>query len=102
MGFPPRRTGPHLILVSADEPAGECTPAHHAQAEVLSTSGQWVPVTVLAWHQLAEPIRQRITFCIVRWLVQLRLEDGSMGWYQHTDSDLRPVNESGSSSDSGK
>lgn len=103
--FPPRTTGPHLILLAAAAPAGKCFPAQHALAEVLNTTGEWVRVTVLAWHKLEEPIRQRITFMTVRWLVQLQLEDGSVGWYEYTDSDLRPINEPGSTgsrSDNGK
>src|ERR1700691_2766470 len=96
MGFPSRRTGPRLILVTTEAPAGECLPAQHAQAEVLNTAGDWERVTVLAWHKLEEPIRQRITFLTVWWLVQLRQEDGSVGWYQYTGSDMRQVNEPGS------
>jgi hypothetical protein len=103
--FSPRRTGTHLILVAADEPAGECSPALHPEAQVLNTAGDWVPVTVIAWFKLEEPIRQRITFSVVRWLVQLQQEDGTVGWFQYTDSDLRALNEprsTGSSSASGK
>jgi hypothetical protein len=90
-------------LVAAEVPDGECTPAQHPEAEVLNTAGQWVPVRVLAWHKLGEPVRQRITFCIITWLVQLEHGD-TIGWYEYTD-DMRPINEpgsTGSSSDSGK
>jgi hypothetical protein len=97
--FPPHRTGPHLILVAADAPNGECTPAQHPEAEVLDNRGHWERVTVLAWHKLEKPIRQRITFCIITWLVQLQQEDGSVGWYEHTD-DMRPINEPGSTGSS--
>jgi hypothetical protein len=103
MGFPlPVNRGPRIILRQVDAPGGECTEAAQPEAEVLNTEGKWMPVTVLAWHKLAQPYVQRITFVRITWLVKLRLADGTKGWYPHDGSCIRPVNESGSSSASGK
>jgi hypothetical protein len=54
------------------------------------TDLSWVPVTVLAWHRLAEPFEQVITQQTITWLVQLRLDDSSEAWYEFVDLNLRP------------
>lgn len=103
--FPPSpKPGPRIILSRVGRPGGECIAPQHPEAEVLNTHGNWMPVTVLAWHKLEKPFRQRITFITIRWLVQLRQDDGSEGWFVYTGSCMRPVNEgsSGSSSDNAK
>jgi hypothetical protein len=102
VGYPPRSFEPQLTLSLAQAPVGECVPATHPVAEVLDTDGAWQAVTVLAWHRLEKPYIQRITLIRVTWLVQLCLADGTENWYEHDALGLRPVNESGSSSDSGK
>jgi hypothetical protein len=70
---------------SPAKPSASCV-----EAEVLMTDQSWVPVTVLAWHRLAEPFEQVITQQTITWLVQLRLDDSSEAWYEFVDLNLRP------------
>ena len=58
-------------------------------AEILLSDQSRAPVTVLAWHRLNKPMTQSLTNHYVDWLVQLRLADGSEGWYQYVSHNLR-------------
>ena len=100
----PQRSTEALICLA---PAGEASPGPYeavrdSAAEVLTTDQTWVPVTVLAWYRLPEPLTQVLTYTRISWLVRLRLADGTEDWYQFASVNLRPLKGSGSSSASGK
>jgi hypothetical protein len=87
----PERAGRVLPMLS---PAHEVPPEPHQRAqritaEVLQSDQTWMPVTVLAWHRLNKPLVQPLTNHRIAWLVELRLADGSEGWYQHVAGNLR-------------
>jgi len=101
--YPRRSTKALMCLAPASEvPPGSYEPVRDGAAEVLTTDQTWAPVTVLAWYRLPEPLTQILTYRRISWLVQLRLSDGSEGWYQYASANLRPLKDPGSSSVSGK
>ena len=70
-------------------PPGSYEAAAHPAAEVLLSDQSWVPVTVLGWHRLAEPVLQPLTTNRIEWLVHLRLLDGSERWHEYVSRNLR-------------
>lgn len=78
------------ILRLAVKPDGQVIPARHRAAEVVCRDMQWHDCQVIGFHRLAEPRRQN-PHRYVQWLIRLRLDDGSEGWYELAEGFVRPV-----------
>lgn len=61
-----------------------------AEAELLYTDTSWRAATVLGWYRLDVARQQVLTKVWVFWLVHIRLADGSEGWYEYDQRNIRP------------
>jgi hypothetical protein len=79
-----------IVPVAHEMTPGRHVPAKVTEAEVLMSDQTYVRVRVLGWHKLDQPFRQVLTDYPVIWLVQLRLEDGMVNWYEYVRPSMRP------------